>query len=127
MNCRDFREVHPDLDDSARRHLDGCAGCRGLVRTWDLLGELGTIRPRPGFFSRIRRRIAPRRVRLLAPLGAAAAALLVAVMVFQQHPAPASRVEQELVENLELLENMELLQSLDLVSDDAWLLGEEGR
>ena len=127
MNCSEFREKHPDLDDDARRHLDGCVECRGLVRTWDLLGELGPIRPRSGFFSGIRRRLAPRRVRLLAPLGAVAAALLVAVMVFQQHPAPASRVERELVENLELLENMELLQSLDLVSDDAWLLGEDGR
>ena len=126
MTCRDFREVHPDLDVAARRHLDGCVECRTLVRTWELLGELESIRPRPGFLSRLRRRLAPRRVRLLAPLGAAAAALLVAVVVFQQ-PVPATPAERELVENLEILENLELLQSLELLSEDTWPLGENGR
>ena len=126
MTCREFLKVHPDLDVTARRHLDGCAECQALVGTWDLLGELGPIQPRPGFLSRLRRRLAPRRVRLLAPLGAAAAALLVTVMVLQQ-PAPATLVERELVENLEILENMELLQSLELVSEDTWPLGDGGR
>ena len=122
MNCTEYKETHPSGSPEARAHAAACADCRAFAEAWDLLRAYPPIAESPGFFSAVRRKLAPRILRFAAPVAAAAAVLLVAV-VLQLHgrpPGASSDVtaeERELVENLELLENYELLRTLELVGD----------
>jgi hypothetical protein len=129
MNCEKLREAYPVQTDEGRDHLSSCAGCRAFARAWELLGQYPSLTPGPGFLQGIRRKLAPRVLRFAAPLAAAAAALLVAAVLWlvpgRRPPEPASPEELELVENLELLEDYELLKTLELVGDSPVPLLEE--
>lgn len=111
MSCEEFRKT------GERSHLAGCAECR----TWEALRAYPEIAPSGDFFRGIRRKLAPRVLRFAAPIAAAAAVLLLAV-VLTLHPAPpaAPQVtdeERELVENLEILQDYELLRSLEFINE----------
>lgn len=131
MTCTEFRQGHPSQDEAARAHEALCAECREFAGSWDLLEEYPAIEPSAGFFQGVRRRLAPAVLRFAAPLAAAAAALLMALLL--THPsgsikplAPAvTEEERELVENLDLLQNYELLRTLELVGDNGSPLIEE--
>jgi hypothetical protein len=131
MTCNDYRQGPPARNDEARAHLAQCADCREFDRSWDLLKEYPAIEPSPGFFRALRRKLQPAILRFAAPLAAAAAALLVALLL--THPTtpkapvgPAvTEEERELVENLELLQNYELLRTLELVGENGSPLIEE--
>ena len=131
MTCSEYRQGHPSRDEAARAHEAGCADCRAFARSWDLLNEYPAIEPAPGFYQALRRKVQPAILRFAAPLAAAAAALLMALLL--THPAgpakPAAPVvtdeERELVENLDLLQNYELLRTLELVGDTGSPLVEE--
>lgn len=131
MTCSEFRQGHPSQDEAARAHLAQCADCRAFDRSWDLLREYPEIEPAEGFFRAVRRKLQPAILRFAAPLAAAAAALLVALLITRPTvPAvPTGPVvteeERELVENLDLLQNYELLRTLELVGDNASPLIEE--
>jgi len=125
MDCREYREAHPEEPEAAREHLESCADCRSFRRTWDLIREYPAIEAGPEFSRGLRRRLAPSILRFAAPLAAAAAALLVAV-VLTFAPAPGAGgpegitdEQREIAENLDLLENLELLRALEFVSDGA--------
>lgn len=124
MSCREYREAHPAATPEARAHLVSCADCRAFQESWELLKAYPPVAESPGFLTELRRKLAPRILRFAAPVAAAAAVLLVAV-VLQLHgppPGPSSDVtaeERELVENLELLQNYELLKTLELVGDSS--------
>jgi hypothetical protein len=122
MSCEKFRET------GDRGHLASCADCR----TWEALRAYPEIEPSRDFFRGLRRKLAPRILRFTAPLAAAAAILLVAI-VLTLHPAPpagpgvapATDEERELVENLEILENYELLRSFEFTGEAPASLGED--
>ena len=114
MSCEKFRET------GDRVHLRACAECR----TWEALKAYPELAASPDFYRGVRRKLAPRVLRFAAPLAAAAAALLMAV-VLTRHPAPPSRIvpqvseeERELVENLEILQNYELLRALEFIGEE---------
>jgi hypothetical protein len=139
MTCNEFRQGHGAFSevasaaagDALRDHLAQCAECREFDRSWDLLREYPAVEASPGFFRAIRRKLQPAVLRFAAPVAAAAAALLVALLLTR--PAgpkiPAGPVvteeERELVENLELLQNYELLRTLELVGENGSPLIEE--
>jgi anti-sigma factor RsiW len=54
-------ELSTSEKEQVERHLSGCHLCReqyaGLHQTWQALGEMTEIRPAPGFFQRISRKI----------------------------------------------------------------------
>ncbi len=122
MSCDEFRKT------GERAHLASCAECR----TWEALRAYPAIEPSGDFFRGLRRKLAPRILRFTAPLAAAAAGLLMAV-VLTRHPAPpvtppaapVTDEERELVENLEILQNYELLRSLEFTGDASSPLGED--
>ena len=122
MSCEQFRKT------GDRAHLASCAECR----TWEALRLYPEIAPSAGFFRAVRRKLAPRILRFTAPLAAAAAVLMVAVVLtLQPAPsagptaAPATEEERELVENLEILQNYDLLRSFEFTGDSASPLGED--
>jgi hypothetical protein len=131
MSCKEYREGHPATGEAARTHLAGCADCRAFSSTWDLLGVYPAIEPSASFYGSIRRKLAPAILRFAAPLAAAAAALLVAVLL--THSPETSKVsgpvvtdeERELVENLDLIQNYDLLRTLELVGENGSPLVEE--
>lgn len=131
MTCSEYRQGHPSRDEAARAHEAGCADCREFARSWDLLREYPAIEPSEGFYQAIRRKMAPAILRFAAPLAAAAAAVLMAVLL--THPTgsikPAApqvtEEERELVENLDLIQHYELLRTLELVGDNGSPLIEE--
>ena len=131
MTCNEFQQGHPARSEAARAHEAQCAECREFARSWELLKEYPAIEPRPGFYLAIRRKLAPAILRFAAPLAAAAAALLVALLL--SHPTgtgtptglAATEEERELVENLELLQNYDLLRTLELVGENGSPLVEE--
>jgi len=132
MTCNEFREGHPSSDEAARTHLTGCADCRAFAKSWDLLLDYPAIEARPGFFGAVRRKLAPAVLRFAAPIAAAAAALLVALLLTRT-PGPRStpglpvvtEEERELVENFDLLENYDLLRTLELVGENGSPLVED--
>lgn len=114
MSCEKFKAT------GDKAHLASCPECRA----WEALKAYPEIRPSADFYRGIRRKLAPRVLRFAAPLAAAAAALLMAV-VLTRHPEPTSIVapqateeERELVENLEILQNYELLSALEFIGDN---------
>src|SRR4051812_11132580 len=116
MTCEQFRQGHPSQEEAARVHLAACAECRIFAKSWDLLGEYPSIEPSPGYFRGVRRKLAPAILRFAAPIAAAAAALLVAILLWHTPQAtqtvsgPAvTEEERELVENLDLIQNYDLL------------------
>ena len=122
MSCDEFRRT------GERAHLASCAECR----TWEALRVYPAIEPSRDFFRGIRRKLAPRILRFTAPLAAAAAVLLMAVVLtLQPAPpalpavAPVTEEERELVENLEILQNYELLRSLEFTGEASSPLGED--
>ena len=132
MSCEEYRKGHPSRDEAARAHEAGCAECRALAKAWDLLGEYPSIEPSAGYFRGVRRKLAPAILRFAAPLAAAAAALLVALLL--THTPQATQTvsgpavtdeERELVENLDLLQNYELLKTLELVGENGSPLVED--
>jgi hypothetical protein len=132
MTCEQFRQGHPSSEEAARAHAAGCAECRAFARSWDLLGDYPAIEPSAGYFRGVRRKLAPAILRFAAPLAAAAAALLVAVLLAHTPQAtqtvagPAvTEEERELVENLDLIQNYELLRTLELVGENGSPLVEE--
>jgi len=132
MTCTQFREGHPSKDEAARDHQAQCAECRTFARAWDLLGEYPSIEPSAGFFRSVRRKLSPAILRFAAPLAAAAAALLVAILLVhgpaaKQTPSgPAvTDEERELVENLDLIQNYELLRTFELMTENGSPLVEE--
>jgi hypothetical protein len=124
MSCKEYREGHPAVGEAARTHLAGCADCRAFASSWDLLGAYPAIEPSAGFYRSIKRKLAPAILRFAAPLAAAAAALLVAILL--THSPDASKAsgplvtdeERELVENLDLIQNYDLLRTLELVGEN---------
>jgi hypothetical protein len=131
MSCKEYREGHPATSEDARAHVAGCAECRAFASSWDLLGAYPAIEPSAGFYRSIRRKLAPAILRFAAPIAAAAAALLVAVLLTHTPDAvkPAGPVvteeERELVENLDLIQNYDLLRTLELVGENGSPLHEE--
>ncbi len=130
MDCKEYRKTHPGGSEEARAHLERCADCRAFAGTWDLLKEYPGIEPSPGFIAGVRRRLSPARLRLLASAAALAAALLVAVVLFESpretaKPPVATEEELELAENLDLLEDYDLIDTLELVSETRSPLFEE--
>jgi len=131
MTCNEYRQGHPALSDAARAHEAQCAECREFARSWELLKEYPAIEPRAGFLHGIRRRLSPAVLRFAAPLAAAAAVLLLALLI--THPAktttpvgPAvTEEERELVDNLDILKNYDLLRTFELVSENGSPLLEE--
>ena len=131
MTCREFQEGHPALSDAARAHQAQCSDCRQFARSWELLKEYPAIEPRAGFARALRRKLSPAILRFAAPLAAAAAALLVALLL--SHPtgtvAPtgpaATEEERELVDNLDILQNYDLLRTFELVGEHGSPLIEE--
>ncbi|HEX7897355.1 MAG TPA: hypothetical protein VF950_06320 [Planctomycetota bacterium] len=115
MNCDEFRKT------GDRAHLASCVECR----TWEALRAYPEIGPSRDFFRGIRSKLAPRILRFAAPIAAAAAVLLVAV-VLTLHPTPPALPavaqptdeERELVENLEILQDYELLRSLEFIGEN---------
>jgi len=131
MTCDQFRQGHPSQDESARAHQAQCAECSKFARAWDLLGEYPAIEPSGGFFWAVRRKLKPAILRFAAPIAAAAAALLVALLLSH---APATQTvsgpavtdeERELVENLDLIQNYDLLRAFELVTENGSPLVEE--
>jgi len=124
MTCDEFRKGHPTDTEAARAHLAQCAECRDFSRSWELLKEYPAMRPSAGFYRAVRRKASPAILRFAAPLAAAAAVLLLALLL--RHPTPATQPtapvateeERELVENLYLLQNYDLLQTLELVGEN---------
>jgi len=125
MTCEQFRQGHPSRDQAAVAHLAGCAECRIFAKSWDLLGDYPAIEPQAGYFRGVRRKLAPAILRFAAPIAAAAAALLVALLL--SHTPQATQTasgpvvteeERELVENLDLLQNYDLLRTLELVGEN---------
>ena len=136
MSCKEYREGHPAAGEAARAHLAGCADCRAFASSWDLLSVYPAYPAYPaiepsGFYRSIRRKLAPAILRFAAPLAAAAAALLVAILLTHTPEAgkPTGPVvtdeERELVENLDLIQNYDLLRTLELVGENGSPLGEE--
>jgi hypothetical protein len=133
MTCNEFRERHPSQEEAARAHLAGCADCQVFAKSWDLLLSYPEIEPSAGFFRSVRRKLAPAVLRFAAPLAAAAAALLVALLLSHSTPSTPSALpgpavtdeERELVENLDLLQNYDLLRTFELVSENGSPLVEE--
>ena len=135
MTCNEFRLGHPQGSDAARApfvaHLAQCADCREFDRSWDLLREYPSVQPSDGFLRAVRRKLQPAILRFAAPVAAAAAALLVALLLTRPTgpTVPAGPVvteeERELVENLEILQNYELLRTLELVGENGSPLIEE--
>ena len=131
MGCEEFREqitLHAGGKDPApepvTRHLRECPDCRsrwdGAAGAWELLGAHSAIEPRPDFLSQVRDKISRRWIwRLLAPVAAAAAAVLVAFLLTRPEPSPVlSTEDREIVENLDLLENYEVLQALEVLDEE---------
>lgn len=125
MDCRGYREAHPEEPEGAREHAESCADCRSFRRTWDLIGEYPPIEAGPGFSRGIRRKLVSPVLRFAAPLAAAAAALMVAALLYLLPsagpglPEGITDEQREIAENLDLLENLELLKALEFVSDGA--------
>lgn len=124
MSCREYREAHPAGTAEARAHEASCADCRLFAESWELLKAYPPIVEGGGFLAGLRRKLTPRILRFAAPVAAAAAMLLVAVVLQVHRPqGPAApdvtAEERELVENLELLQNYELLQTFELVGDSS--------
>jgi hypothetical protein len=121
MSCTEFRESHPAASAGSHAHAASCADCREFARAWELLKDYPAIEASTGFFRAIRRKLAPRILRFAAALSAAAAAVLVAVVLWHTPAAKPEIVtdeERELVENLDLLQNYELLKTLELVGEN---------
>lgn len=130
MSCEEFRSGHPSKDEAARSHQAGCGDCTRFARAWDLIGDYPAIEPSAGFFRGIRRKLAPAVLRFAAPLAAAAAVLLVALLLTRTAESPSSPVavteeERELVENLDLIQNYDLLRTLELVGENGSPLTED--
>lgn len=130
MNCKDVREAHPVLNSEARAHVAQCSECRAFVDSWDLLGEYPGIPVPGGFYRGVRRKLAPAILRFAAPLAAAAAVFLMALLLTTpsnvKTAAPVvTEEERELVENLELLQNYDLLKTLELVGENGTPLIED--
>ncbi len=125
MNCREYREAHPEEPDLSRAHLEACPECRAFRRTWELIGEYPPIEPGAGFVGGLRRKLVSSVLRFAAPAAAAAAAVLVALVLFFQpapapvSPAPLTEEQRELAEHLDLLENWELVRALEFVGESA--------
>jgi hypothetical protein len=128
MNCEAYRTAHPAGGPEARAHEAACPECRAFARTWELLGAYEELPAPPGYFRRLKRRLASPILRFAAPLTAAAAALLLSLVVFQGPVGDRfTEEERELAENLELLENYEVLRALELVDSPAGSILEERR
>jgi hypothetical protein len=132
MTCEQFRQGHPSRDPAAVAHLAACAECRTFAKSWDLLGDYPAMEPSADYFRGVRRKLAPRILRFAAPIAAAAAALLVAILLTHTPQAtqtvagPAvTEEERELVENLDLIQNYELLRTLELVGENGSPLVDE--
>jgi hypothetical protein len=123
MDCREYREAHPEEPEAARAHLESCPDCRSFRRTWDLIREYPSIEAGPGFVKGVRGKLSPSILRFAAPLAAMAAALLVAVVLYflpvagTGTPEVITDEQREIAENLELLENLDLLKALEFVAD----------
>lgn len=157
MDCRDVRErllasEVGSVDEAARDHLSGCASCAEELRiheeVWKLLLESRVPEAGPGFVRGVREKLHQRSnrvMRLLAPLGAAAAALVVVFLsVVGQPQAPTASLEFELRslpaedralfealagdETWDLAENLETIRAMDAVgTEDELFPAEEKR
>lgn len=120
MDCRAYREGHPLETREARAHREACAECRAFAASWELLRAYPELPPQPRFFRGVRAKLSPAVLRFAGPLAAAAAALLVAAVLYI-YPTPRkpdfTEEERELVENLDLLQNYELLRTLEFVGE----------
>lgn len=127
-SCQEFRDRHPCPAEADRAHEASCGECRSFAAAWELLREYPEIQASPRFLAGVRRRLAPAVLRYLAPLAAAAAALLLSLVVFHgPGPDRITEEERELVENLEILENFDLLRSFEVVDGNASSLLEDRR
>lgn len=132
MNCSDFKAVlvehldgrlSPERAAEARAHLESCAECRREAelhrRTWEAVGRMGAIEPSPNFVASVRRRV--RRSRVGAIIGTcAAAAALMAVVLFAPRTPPSTPVESELSK----LPNEDRRLLEELASERTWELAE---
>ncbi len=149
MDCTRVRELLPEFGDGRlgagqvrpiEEHVTACAACGRelavLRGTWDLLKAYPPIEADvAGAVQRRIRNPFARALRILAPLAAAAAILIVATAVFLSPPGGATdSVEVEVGklapedralltelakdEDRELIENLELLRALEFVGAD---------
>jgi hypothetical protein len=128
MSCTEFKAGHPLGSAQARAHRAACPDCSLFAQAWEILREYPAIEPGTGFFRAVRRKLAPRILRFAAGLSAAAAALLVALVLWHTPAAKPDLVtdeERELVENLDLLQNYDLLKTVELVGEYGSSLVEE--
>lgn len=126
--------------DGLQDHLKLCAPCREEERvqrgTWVLLGDYPSITPSPGLLARIVAALRrPPLWRILGPVAAAAAVLVVTLLfVLQPSPPPQpnpmdppiTAEEQELLDNLELLENYDAISTLEMVADESAVKSDAG-
>lgn len=137
VNCKHARQLlseHVDgrlagpLRRDLENHLTACVSCReeeqSLRVTWELLGNYPTIEPSPNFFMKLRAKLRRPAWKVLGPIVAVAAAVVLTVGLFvAQGGSPKVPVvtdeERELAENLELLENYDTLSTLELIADES--------
>lgn len=162
MNCEQVREHLPAVADGsgpveAKAHVESCAACQDEVRlhreTWRLMLASPTVKASEGFGRAVRQKVHGRANRILwfiAPLAAAAAIILVALVALKGDAPPpedpAVAVEREVQKmpeadrvlfneltadesTWELVEYFDTLRAADLVDpeklgQESYLLGE---
>ncbi|HTF56847.1 MAG TPA: zf-HC2 domain-containing protein [Planctomycetota bacterium] len=146
MNCPDLKPVLIEYLDGrltadraaeASSHLAACTGCRRAAEayrgTWELLGRLEPLEPDSAFLAQVHRRTRGSWIpRVVAALGAAAA-LLVAILVYKGESPGAvesaieklSAEDRGLLEELardqtwELADNMEVIRTYELLDRES--------
>jgi len=160
MNCEEARQsLHEAAGvgmDAVRGHIESCAACREEARlhheTWRMLLALPAVAPSEGFLRGVKEKTHARTnrvLRFIAPLAAAAAAVILVVFALTGNTPPLDTVAavQREVEKMapedralfnaltadesawELAENLDMMRAVDIVGadkmgQDHYLLGE---
>jgi hypothetical protein len=137
MNCEQARSLLPEAADNrgtpeALAHIASCAACRDEVRllreTWQLLAAMPGVMPPRSFLRGVQGKIhapANRVLRFLAPLTAAAAALVVAVFSYIHAPAPTTEPVATVEAEIEKLPAEDRALFRELTKDEAWDVAEQ--
>jgi len=149
MTCPDFKPVLIEVLDGrlpadraaeARDHLVSCAACRRELEShraaWELLGRLEPLEPDSSFLAEVRRRTRRSWIPRVAAAVGTAAAIFVAVALYQ-HGSPdransvdraleeLSKEDRGLLEELardqtwELAENMDVIKTYELLDRES--------
>ena len=156
MQCREIKQLIPEyiqggLDGNIRNqvesHLSTCRDCREEIRlmekTWQMLGEVESIEPAPGYIARFWTGVENRKPwyqmilqktkeivfqRPWVPaLATAGVILMIAGITFLdlgRHPesetnliAAFEDVDPDMVEHIDIIENLDLIQDIDFFTD----------